>query len=261
MSVIKVEPDLTLGGRYGVGHSSISRRHSGDGILSGSNGSGGRADIAVVFLAARRHAAAGRDSKPDATADQTSACQTQHRQSQPDCRAAGAQSERHGPARAEPAGPGARDRLWQSLAYTAGVASESRSNFGGYDIMYSRGFILDQYLDGMKLQGATGQSTPQPELYGLERVEVLRGPASMLFGQGSPGGLVNMISKRPSEIPFNEAIIQGGSYDRIQGGFDSTGKIDKDGQFLYRITGFAKDADNQVNYVKDQRYYIAPSLT
>ena len=151
--------------------------------------------------------------------------------------------------------------LKQSLGYAAGVAGESRSNFGGYDIMYSRGFILDQYLDGMKLQGATAQFTPQPELYGLERVEVLRGPASMLFGQGSPGGLVNMVSKRPSEIPFNEAIIQGGSYGRIQGGFDSTGKLDKDGQFLYRITGFAKDADNQVDYIKEQRYYIAPSLT
>lgn len=53
--------------------------------------------------------------------------------------------------------------LKQSLGYTAGIAGESRSNFGGYDIMYSRGFILDQYLDGMKLQGATAQFTPQPE--------------------------------------------------------------------------------------------------
>ncbi len=153
------------------------------------------------------------------------------------------------------------ESLKQALAYTAGVASESRGNFGGYDIMYSRGFIVDQYLDGLKLQGATAQFTPQPELFGLERIELLRGPASMLFGQGSPGGLVNMVSKRPSGIPFNEAFIQGGSYDRIQGGFDSTGKIDKDGQFLYRITGFAKDADNQVDFVKEQRLYIAPSLT
>ena len=149
----------------------------------------------------------------------------------------------------------------QALRYTAGVAGENRGNFGGYDIMYSRGFILDQYLDGMRLQGATAQFPPQPELYGMERVELLRGPASMLFGQGSLGGLVNLVSKRPSEISSNEVLLQGGSYDRIQGGFDSTGKLDKNGEFLYRITGFAKDADNQVNFVKDQRYYIAPSLT
>ena len=153
------------------------------------------------------------------------------------------------------------DSAKQALRYTAGVAGESRGNFGGYDIMYGRGFILDQYLDGMKLPGAAGQFPPQPEMYGIERVELLRGPASMLFGQGSLGGLVNLVSKRPSEIPFNEMFIQGGNYDRIQGGFDSTGKIDKNGDFLYRVTGFAKDADNQVNFVKDQRYYIAPSLT
>lgn len=149
----------------------------------------------------------------------------------------------------------------QALRYTAGVAGESRSNFGGFDIMYSRGFILDQYLDGMRLQGSTGFYPPQPELYGMERVELLRGPASMLFGQGSLGGLVNLVTKRPSEIPSNEVVLQGGSYDRIQGGFDSTGKLDKNGEFLYRVTGFAKDADNQVNFVKDQRYYIAPALT
>ncbi|WP_213736231.1 TonB-dependent siderophore receptor [Bradyrhizobium sp. dw_411] len=150
----------------------------------------------------------------------------------------------------------------QALRYTAGVAGENRSNFGGFDIMYSRGFILDQYLDGMRLQGSTAViATPQPELYGMERVEVLRGPASMLFGQSSPAGLVNLVSKRPSDVSSNEVVLQGGSYDRIQGGFDSTGKIDKNGDFLYRITGFAKDADNQVNYVKEQRYYIAPALT
>jgi iron complex outermembrane recepter protein len=151
--------------------------------------------------------------------------------------------------------------LKEALDYTADIASSSRSNFTGYDIMYSRGFILDQYLDGMKLQGSSAFFTPQPELYGLERIEVLRGPASMLYGQASPGGLVDMVSKRPSDTPFNEVILQSGSYDRIQGGFDSTGKLDKDGQFLYRITGFAKDADNQVDFVKQQRLFIAPSLT
>jgi iron complex outermembrane recepter protein len=149
----------------------------------------------------------------------------------------------------------------QALRYTAGVAGENRANFAGYDIMFGRGFILDQYLDGMRLPGSTAQFTPQPEIYGMERVELLRGPGSMLFGQGSLGGLVNLVSRRPSEVPSNEVVLQGGSYDRIQGGFDSTGKLDKEGQFLYRVTGFAKDANNQVNFVKDQRYYIAPSLT
>lgn len=149
----------------------------------------------------------------------------------------------------------------EALRYTAGVQSETRANFGGYDITYGRGFILNQYLDGMRLQGANAYITPQPEIYGLDRVEYLRGPASVLYGQGSPGGFLNLVSKMPQATQFNEAFIQGGSYGRVQGGFDSTGKIDKNGEFLYRVTGFAKDADNQVNFVKDQRYYIAPALT
>ncbi len=149
----------------------------------------------------------------------------------------------------------------EALRYTAGVSGENRGNFGGFDIMYGRGFILDQYLDGMRLPGSASTFPPQPEMYGIERVELLRGPASILFGQGSPGGIVNLVSKRPSEISSNEVLLQGGTFDRIQGGFDSTGKLDKDGEFLYRITGFAKDAGNQVDHVKDQRFSIAPSLT
>lgn len=153
------------------------------------------------------------------------------------------------------------DSAKQALRYTAGVAGENRGNFGGYDIMYGRGFILDQYWDGMRLPGAAGVFPPQPEMFGIERVEFLRGPSSVLFGQGSLGGLVNLVGKRPSAVASNEVVVQGGSYGRIQGGFDSTGPLDKNGDFLYRITGFAKDADNQVNYVKEQRYYISPALT
>lgn len=153
------------------------------------------------------------------------------------------------------------DSAKQALRYTAGVAGENRGNFGGYDIMYGRGFILDQYWDGMKLPGAAGVFPPQPEMYGVERVEFLRGPSSVLFGQGSLGGLVNLVSKRPSAIASNEVVLQGGSYGRIQGGFDSTGPLDKNGDFLYRVVGFAKDAGNQVDFVKEQRYYISPALT
>ena len=149
----------------------------------------------------------------------------------------------------------------QALRYTAGVQSETRANFGGYDITYGRGFALNRYLDGMRIMGDTQFITAQPEIYGLDRVEYLRGPASVLYGQGSPGGFINMISRMPQATSSNEVFIQGGSNDRVQGGFDSTGKLDKNGDFLYRVTGFAKDAGNQVDFVKEQRYYIAPALT
>src|SRR5262249_52326895 len=66
-----------------------------------------------------------------------------------------------------------------ALRYTAGIDSTNRANFYSTDIMYSRGFILNRFVDGMKLQGDNATAmAPQEELYGIERVEVLRGPSS-----------------------------------------------------------------------------------
>ena len=149
----------------------------------------------------------------------------------------------------------------EALRYSAGVVSDSRSNFGLYDIMYNRGFIVDRYLDGMKLQGNTGFVTPQIDLYGMERVELLRGPASVMFGQGSPGGLVNMVSKRPLDQPFGEIQLQGGSYDRFQGAFDVGGRVDPDGKYLWRLTGDTRDAGNQVQFIESEHKFIAPAFT
>lgn len=149
----------------------------------------------------------------------------------------------------------------EALRYSAGTVPESRGNFGGYDIIYNRGFVVDRYLDGMRLQGNTGFVTPQVELYGMERVELLRGPASVLFGQGSPGGLLNMVSRRPPSMPGGEILLQAGNYGRLQGAFDVGGPIDKDGQFLYRVTGLGRFSDNQVDFVREERAFIAPAFT
>lgn len=151
--------------------------------------------------------------------------------------------------------------LKDALRYTAGVAAENRAAFNSTDITYSRGFILNRFVDGMRLQGDSGYMTPQPELYGLERVEVLRGPASVLYGQSSPGGIINAVSKRPTAQPFGEIQLQGGQVDRFQGAFDFGGPIDKDGRFSYRLTGLSRQANNQVDFVKEERQFIAPSFT
>ncbi len=151
--------------------------------------------------------------------------------------------------------------LQQSLRYTAGITPETRSTLGGYDMLYGRGFFLDKYLDGMKLANNNGFASPQTELYGLERVEFIHGPASVLYGQASPGGLVNQISKRPMATPFGEVSLMGGSYSRFQGAFDIGGPLDAGAKFLYRLTGLARQSDTQVDYAKEKRLFIAPSFT
>lgn len=152
--------------------------------------------------------------------------------------------------------------LKQALRYTAGVAADSRPGLTGYDIIYSRGFALNRYLDGTRLTGGENALvTPQIEPYGMERLDVLRGPAGALYGSSSPGGLVDAISKRPTADPIHEIQVQTGNFDRIQGAFDLGGPVTADGTLLYRVVGLAKSVDSQVDYNHQERYYLAPSLT
>lgn len=149
--------------------------------------------------------------------------------------------------------------LQQAFRYSAGMVPETRANFGGYDIMYSRGFVLDRYVDGMRLQGNAGFVTPQFDISNAERVEALRGPASILYGQGSPGGITNQVSRRPSVNPVQEVSLKAGTFDYFQGSFD-VGGASEDHSVMYRLGGVARDAKTQVDYTEDKRIGVFPSL-
>ncbi len=145
-----------------------------------------------------------------------------------------------------------------SLRYSSGVTSEAYGVASNYtdSYLYVRGFRPDVYLDGMK-QPPLSSTDP----YFLERAELLHGPASVLYGQASPGGLVDLVSKRPVDTPLHEIEIGTGSYGRAQTNFDFGGPLDQDGTLLYRLTGTAHTADTQVDDNKDRRIAIAPALT
>jgi len=153
----------------------------------------------------------------------------------------------------------------QALRYTPGVFAEGYgggSQFDAYTMV--RGFQADFFLDGMRLpNGSTssGWASAVTEPYGLERMEVLKGPSSGLYGETVPGGLINMVSKRPTEIPFGEVQFQTGSFDRKQVGIDVGGPIDKDKQFLYRLTAMLRDSGTQVDFMENNRGYVAPAFT
>lgn len=151
----------------------------------------------------------------------------------------------------------------QALGYTPGV---SVGNFGALSPTDAytriRGFRADQYLDGTRLPiRGDGAASYAIEPYGLERIEVLKGPASGLYGSSGPGGIINMVSKRPTAVPFAEFMLQTGSFNRAQLNFDLGGPVTSDKQFLYRVTGVMREADTQVRYAEDNRRFIAPSLT
>lgn len=149
-------------------------------------------------------------------------------------------------------------QLRNVVGYSAGVVSsffDSR-----IDSFKIRGNDATQYLDGLLRQ--TGfYNTTRPELYTLERVEILRGPSSALYGQGGVGGIVNMVSKRPREEASREVEVQFGNYARKQIAADFTGPLDAQGQWLYRLVVVGRDSGTQVDYVDDDRTVLAPSLT
>jgi iron complex outermembrane recepter protein len=154
----------------------------------------------------------------------------------------------------------AAQNLWQALRYTSGVVTEQTGADLRFQNVYVRGFLADQYLDSMKLLPGSF-AVPQIDIYNLQRIEVLHGPASVIYGQGSPGGIVNMVSKRPTAEPFREVVTQAGSYGLLQSAFDVSGPLDKEGRFLYRLTGLTRETGSQVDFTKYQRTSISPAFT
>lgn len=149
----------------------------------------------------------------------------------------------------------------QAIRYTSGVRVEPAGADARTDAVYVRGFLADQYLDSLRLLNFGIFAYPIIEPFNLERVEILHGPASILYGQSSPGGVVDLVSKRPTLEPYHEMFVSTGNYGRAQAGVDLSGPIDKNKEFLYRFTASGLDVGSQVDHTGYQRISIAPSLT
>ncbi|GGD15465.1 TonB-dependent siderophore receptor [Aureimonas glaciei] len=153
--------------------------------------------------------------------------------------------------------------LKEALGYTPGVRVGAFGFDPRFDSFYIRGFDVTYngvYRDG--LREMTGNfSIFKTEPYGLEGISVLKGPSSVIYGGGSPGGIVNLVSKRPTEAPFREVETQIGSNNRYQASFDASGPLGGSDNVLYRITGLARDADTELRSASDDRIFIAPALT
>ena len=150
--------------------------------------------------------------------------------------------------------------LDDAVRYMPGIVSASYGSDTRYDWMRVRGFEPTQFLDGLPLPRGV-YANPKAETWTLARLALLRGPASSVYGQTPPGGLLDMVSRRPSAEASHAVQIQYGSDNYRQINFASTGKIDEEGQFLYGLSGVVRDAGTQVDHIDNKRYNIAPSLT
>ncbi|HFV4155749.1 TPA: ferrichrome porin FhuA [Escherichia coli] len=153
----------------------------------------------------------------------------------------------------------------EALSYTPGVSVGTRGASNTYDHLIIRGFAAEgqsqnNYLNGLKLQG-NFYNDAVIDPYMLERAEIMRGPVSVLYGKSSPGGLLNMVSKRPTTEPLKEVQFKAGTDSLFQTGFDFSDSLDDDGVYSYRLTGLARSANAQQKGSEEQRYAIAPAFT
>ncbi len=160
------------------------------------------------------------------------------------------------------------DRAVQSVSeamlYSANVNAQRYGADVRSDYFTVRGFPADLYLDGLRIPQIASQSGGYSgfvvEPYSLESVEILRGPSSALFGQSNVGGIVNMVSKQPQAEAAHEIYLRGGSFGRKELGFDTTGSINNDPRFTYRLNGIFRDSDTSYDFGKNNRFAINPSF-
>ncbi len=152
--------------------------------------------------------------------------------------------------------------MQEVLRYAPGVRAEmyGLDNRGDWFTLRggSEGSVL---LDGLRVPLTGWYGVVRNEPFAFERIEVLRGPASVIAGQNGPGGVVNLVSKRPQATATREVSVQVGNDDHRQVGVDFTGPLNDDGTLLYRVVGLGRDSGTQVDHADEERTFIAPSLT
>lgn len=150
-----------------------------------------------------------------------------------------------------------------ALNYTSGVVTTYRGNSNRNDEVISRGFryapkLLDGLHFGLSSQnGGAGQFDP----WLLERVEMVRGPAGVLYGQVSPGGVVVMTSKRPTAQTIREVKLSTGNRHLAEAAFDFGGRLNDDNTLFYRLNAIGSTRHEFVKDNKQQRVAVAPALT
>lgn len=149
--------------------------------------------------------------------------------------------------------------LEQILQYTPGVSTDFYGTDDRFDYVKIRGFDAYVYRDGLTIGDPFGGVREEP--YAFERVEVLKGANSTIFGVADPGGSINYVSKRPKSERFGEAYVTGGSDSHKEAGFDFGDNITEDDTLSYRLTGKVRDADTEYGYGQNNEKFFMGGLT
>ncbi|MDO7840840.1 TonB-dependent siderophore receptor [Sphingomonas immobilis] len=151
--------------------------------------------------------------------------------------------------------------LNQALRFVAGVTTEQRGSSAElYDQFKLRGFNAPQFLDGLRITGGASYLTPQVDVSRIERIEVVKGPASVLYGQSGPGGLVAISSKLPLDEDFYGAVSATyGTYNLYRVDADVGGRAGD--SIRWRVYGSVNGAHTQQTFSGRERQTISGAVT
>ena len=150
-------------------------------------------------------------------------------------------------------------RIEKALDYAGGVARQN--DFGGLTMYeYSiRGLTTSEfYNDGFSVN--RGYMNPQ-DPSNVERIDVLKGPASSLYGRGAPGGTINIVRKRPQNDRFARLDLSAGRWDRYRSSLDVNTLLDDEGTMLYRMNLAVEDNKSFRDYRSSERQFFAPAFS
>lgn len=148
----------------------------------------------------------------------------------------------------------------QALGYVAGVAPNQRGNVATrYDQLFLRGFQPGIFMDGMRLLGGV-YSSPQIDFHLVESVDVVKGPAGVTYGSGTPGGLINLTSKLPYAGEGGRIELAGGNFALLRSAIDVNQPLDADNRWLFRMIAGAEESDGFIQQTANRRYYARPML-
>lgn len=152
----------------------------------------------------------------------------------------------------------------EALRYTPGVYSEADGTYsngnnqagtsgGG---IFQRGFATKPFVDGLLFVSSASNETAF-----LERIEAVNGPASVMYGQVYPGGMIAMDLKKPTEVPLHQVSIGFGNWNRYEATFDISDKVTKSGKLRYRIAAIGVTQGSQTDHLNYHRVGVLPSVT
>jgi iron complex outermembrane receptor protein len=152
--------------------------------------------------------------------------------------------------------------LVQATRYSSGVTTGGFGYDPRFDQITIRGIETTtngDFRDGLR-QPVMTYGTFTTEIYTLDRVEVLKGPVSVMYGAASAAGIVNKVSKLPQEDAHHEVELQYGTIGRKQAAFDFGGPVGESDEMFYRVVGLVREGETNYD-IADDRYLLQPSFT